>query len=116
MLHRDERVGGLGGPAPVSVACRGLGHALQLAEGVRAPQLVGGVEVGVIGRPGVVHGDAAKPPEDTGVVDAGSAALGVAGDQGVLVGAGAVHRVQFAGHPQPGLVKVRHLSVGQALF
>ena len=41
-----------------------------------------------------------------------AAALGVAGDQGVLVGAGAVHPVQLARHAQPGLVEPGHLGLG----
>src|SRR3954451_15916918 len=71
-----------------------------------------GVEVGVVGRPRVVHRDTAEPRQDAGVVDALAAALGMAGDQGVLAGAGAVHPVQLPGHAQPGLVEPGHLGGG----
>jgi len=37
----------------------------------------------------------------------------MAGDQGVLVGAGAVHPVQRARHAQPGLVESDHLRGGE---
>jgi hypothetical protein len=46
------------------------------------------VEVGVIGRPRVVHGDAAEPAAHTSIVDTSPTTLGVAGDQGVFAGAG----------------------------
>ena len=75
---------------------RGVGDGRQLTQRVGAAQLMLGVEVGVIGRPGVVHRDPAEPAQDPGVVDAVAAAFGVAGDQGVLAGAGAVHPVQLA--------------------
>ena len=42
------------------------------------------------------------------------AALGVAGDQGVLAGAGAVHPVQRARHAQPGLIEPGHLGVARS--
>jgi len=53
-----------------------------------------------------------EAPEHPGVVDAVLAASGMAGDQGVLAGAGAVHPVQPPGHPQPGLVEPSHLGLG----
>ena len=74
-----------------------------------------GIDVGVIRGPGVVHGNTVEPAEHPGVVDALLAAFGVAGDQGVLVSAGAMHPVQLAGHPQPGLVESGHLSLGHTV-
>ena len=64
----------------------------------------------------VVHRNTGEPREDCGVVDPGAAAFGVAGDQGVLAGAGAVHPVQLAGHPQPGLVEPGDIGLGDVLF
>ena len=43
------------------------------------------------------------------------AALGVDREQGVLAGAGAVHPVQPALHPEPGLVEPGHLAGGDLL-
>ena len=40
----------------------------------------------------------------------------MAGDQGVLAGAGAVHPVQLPGHAQPGLVEPGHLGGGDLIF
>src|SRR6266545_1560226 len=71
------------------------------------------VNVGVVGRPRVVDGDAAEAGQHAEVVDAFRAALGVTGDKGVLVGAGAVHPVQLARHSQPGLVETHHLGAGE---
>jgi hypothetical protein len=39
VLHRGERLGGLGGPAPLAFR-RGVADGLQFAQGVRAAQLV----------------------------------------------------------------------------
>jgi hypothetical protein len=39
VLHRGERLGGLGGPAPLAFG-RGIGDGLQLAQGVGTAQLV----------------------------------------------------------------------------
>jgi hypothetical protein len=50
------------------------------------------------------------------MVDAVATTLGVAGDQGVLPGASAVHPGQLAGHAQAGLVEPGHLGVGDPLF
>jgi hypothetical protein len=58
---------------PVLVAAGDVG---QLAQRVRATQLVLDVEVAVVGHPGVVHGDAAEPVEHTSIVDSGFAAFG----------------------------------------
>jgi hypothetical protein len=74
-----------------------------------------GIGVGVVGRPRVVHRDTGEPVEDAGVVDTGAAALGVAGEQGVFAGAGAMHPVQRAGDPEPGLVEPGHLGRGNAI-
>ena len=74
------------------------------------------VGVGVVRRPRVVHRNICEPREDSGVVDPGAAAFGVAGDQGVLAGAGAVHPVQRAGHPQPSLVEPGDIGLGDLLF
>ena len=38
------------------------------------------------------------------------------GDQSVFVGAGAVHPVQLALHPQPGLVETGHLGLGDLVL
>ena len=70
------------------------------------------IEVGVVGRPGVVHGDPAEPAQDSGGGDALAAAFGVAGDQSVLAGPGAMHPRQRARHPQPGLIEPGHLGFG----
>jgi hypothetical protein len=55
------------------------------------------------------HHNAAK---HTGVVDAFTTALAMAGDQCVLAGTGAVQR---ACHPQACLVETGHLGLGDAL-
>jgi hypothetical protein len=115
LLHRYERVSGLAGPAPVGVRRLGIGDGGQLAQRVGTAELMFDIGVGVVGRPRVVHRDPAEPAQDPGVVDALGAALGVAGDQRVLVGAGAVHPGQPAGHPQPGLVEPGHRRAGDAL-
>ena len=94
----------------------GSPDALQLAQRVRAAQLMPRVGVGVVGRPRIVHRNTCEPREDSGVVDPGAAAFRVAGDQGVLAGAGAVHPVQLAGHPQPGLVEPGDIGLGDSLF
>jgi hypothetical protein len=65
--------------------------------------------------PRVVHRDTAQPLQHTGIVDARAAPLRVAGDQRVLVGAGAMHPVQRARHTQARLVEPGHRSVGDAL-
>lgn len=54
-LQGDERVVGLGGPAPVNVWPRGVGDGGQLALGVGPAQLAFDVDVTVIGCPRVVH-------------------------------------------------------------
>ena len=61
-----------------------------------------------------MHGDAAEAAKHTGSVDSCPPALGMAGDQGVLAGAGAVHPVQPPSHPQPSLVESSDLRVGYA--
>lgn len=50
-----------------------------------------------------MHRDTAEPAEDTGVVDSGLAALGVAGDQRVLVGAGQGSKLVIRRTPIPSL-------------
>jgi hypothetical protein len=61
VLDSDRCVGGLDAPAPLGVGGRGVGDGGQLAQCVRAAQLVCGVDVSVIGRPGVVHRDSDEP-------------------------------------------------------
>ena len=114
-LHGDECVVGLGGPAPVNVWSRGVGDGGQLRLGVGAAQLVFDVDVTVIGCPRVVHRHATEALEGAGRVQALAAALGVAGDQGVLAGAGAVDPVQRARHAQAGLVETGHLGGGDTV-
>ena len=58
-LHRGERFGGLGGPAPLAVG-RGVGDGLKFPPGVGAAKLVDCPGEQVIGRPGVMHGDAGE--------------------------------------------------------
>ena len=115
LLHGHKRIGGLAGPAPVGIRGRGVRDPGQLAQRVGTTELVVDIDIGVIGRLRVVHREAGEPAQDAGVVDALATALGVAGDQGVLVRAGAVDPVQAARHPQPGLVEPGHLGLGQAV-
>jgi len=59
LLHRGERVGGLGGPAPLALGGQ-VGDGLQFPARMCAAQLVARSGVDVIRRPGVVHGDPAE--------------------------------------------------------
>ena len=95
---------------------RGVGDTLQFPQRVGATQLMFGLDIGVVGRPGVVHRHATEQAEHAHVVDALAAALGVAGDQGVAAGAGAVHPMQLAGDPQPGLVEPGGLGLDDAVL
>jgi len=79
LLHGDERVVGLSGPAPVNVRTRSVGDGLQLTLGVGTAQLVFDVDVAVVGCPRVVHRHATEAVEDAGRVEALAAALRVAG-------------------------------------
>ena len=113
-LHRGERLGGLGGPAPLACG-RGVGDGLQFPQRVRAAQLVIRGGVGVIRRPGVVDGDPGERGKHAHRLHRLRAAPGVDHEQGVLAGAGAVHPVQPAVHPEPGLVEPGHLAGGDLL-
>jgi len=68
--------------------------------------------VGVIRRPGVVHGDPAERGKHAHRFHRLPAAPGVDHEQGTRAGAGAVHPVQAAAHPEPGLVEPGHLGGG----
>ena len=83
LLHRGDGLGGLSGPAPLPVR-RGVADGLKLAEGVGAAKLVAGVDVGVVWRPGVVHGDTRERWQDAHRLDRLPAALGVHREQGYL--------------------------------
>lgn len=60
LLHLDQRVSGPGGPAQVDVRSYGVGDGGQLTLCVSTAGLMGGIDVGVIWYPGVVHRDPAK--------------------------------------------------------
>jgi hypothetical protein len=82
---------------------------------VRIAQLVAGIDVSVVGCPAVVHPNTCGVWQGSGGVDAGGAAFGMTGDQGVLVGASAVHPMGAAREPQPGLVEPGDLRCGDSL-
>jgi hypothetical protein len=113
-LHRGDRVGGLGGPAPLAGGCA-VGDGLQFPQGVRAAQLVISAGVAIVGRPGVVHGDPGEPGQDAHRLHGLPAAPGMHHEQGVLAGAGAVHPGKPAVHAEPGLVEPGHAGVGDLL-
>ena len=115
VLHGDQRVTGLLGPAPPDIRVGGVDDSLQFAQRVRAAQLVFGVDVSVIRCPRVVHRNTCEPAQDPGAVDALPAALRVAGEQRVAVGAGAMHPVQGTGDPQPGLIEPGDLGIGDRI-
>ena len=101
-------------PAPLARG-RGIGDGLQLAQGVRTAQLVIRARVGVIRSPGVVDGDPGERGQNAHRLHRLPAALGVHHEQGVLAGAGAMHPVQPAVHPEPGLVESGHLGCGDVV-
>ena len=68
--------------------------------------------VGVIRGPGVMDGDPGEGPQDPHRLDRLPAAPGVHHEQGVLLGAGAVHPVQPARHPEPGLIEPGDIAGG----
>ena len=70
-------------------------------------------QVRVVRRPRVMHRDTTEPVDDTEDSHPFTAAFFMADDQGVLVGAGAVHPVQLTGDPEPGLVEADHIRAGQ---
>ena len=87
----QQRVAGLGGPAPRSGGGGLLDHPGQFAQDVRPAQGVLGQRVGVVGRPRVVHRDPAEARQDPGLVHRRGAALGMDGEQAPRAGARAVH-------------------------
>jgi hypothetical protein len=115
VLHGHERVSSLDGPAPRDIGRCRVSDSLQFTQGVRAAQLVLDIEIGVIRCPRVMDRDPTEPAQNSGVVDPVLAALGMADDQGVAVGAGAVHPMQRAGHPQSGLVEPDDVSSGDTV-
>jgi len=62
-----------------------------------------------------MHGDPGEPGKDAHRLDRLPAALRVGHEQGVPAGAGAVHPVQLAVDPEPGLVEPGHLAAGDLL-
>ena len=72
----------------------------------------GGGGAGAVRRPGVVHGDAGERGQHAHRFHGLRPAPGVAEDQGVLAGAGAVHPVQPAFRPQPGLIEAGNAGPG----
>ena len=91
---------------------RGIGDGLKLAQHVGTAQLVIRAGVGVIGGPGLVDGGAGERGKDAHCLHRLGAAPGVDHEQGVLAGAGAVHPVQPAVCPEPGLVEPGHVAGG----
>ena len=108
-LHPGERIGSLGGPAPLA-SWRAAGDGLEFPQRVRAAQLVIRAGVGVIRGPGVMDGDPGEGRQDPHRLHRLPAAPGVHHEQGVLPGPGAVHPVQPALNPEPGLIEPRDIA------
>jgi hypothetical protein len=65
-LHHDDRIGGLGGPAPMA-DMRGIGDGLQLPEHVGTAKLMISMGAGIIRRLGVTHRVAVRVPRQNKV-------------------------------------------------
>jgi hypothetical protein len=65
-LHHDDRIGGLGGPAPLA-DMRGIGDGLQLPEHVGTAKLMISMGAGIIRRLGVTHRVGVRVPRQNKV-------------------------------------------------